>query len=125
MALVSPAIVQAPKKRAPERAGGYGIGKDTADGPVLTKYTAFPPEEGCGEGFHECVESPLHLTSELCASCHQVFHYETHTPLEATYTEWKNGPYAVNNIHCQDCHMVEIDTFKRSADEFIRPKRGE
>ncbi len=100
-------------------------GKDTKDGAVLTKHTPFPPEEGCGEGFHECVESPLHLTSELCASCHQVFHYETHTPLEATYAEWKNGPYAVNNIHCQDCHMVEIDTFKRAADQFIRPKRGE
>ncbi len=100
-------------------------GKDTKDGVVLTKYTAFPPGEGCGEDFHQCIESPLHLTSELCAGCHQVFHYETHTPLEATYTEWKNGPYSANNIHCQDCHMVEIDTFKRSADQFIRPKRGE
>ena len=100
-------------------------GKDTDDGPVLTKYGPFPVEEGCGEDFHECVESPLFLQSELCASCHQVFHYKTHTPLEATYMEWKNGPYAANNIHCQDCHMVEIDTFKRSADEFIRPKREE
>ncbi|MBU0665224.1 MAG: cytochrome c family protein [Proteobacteria bacterium] len=100
-------------------------GKEGPDGPVLTKYGPFPPEEGCGEGFHECVESPLHLTSELCASCHQVNHYETHTPLEATYTEWKNGPYAVNNIQCQDCHMVDIETFKRSADDFIRPQRSE
>lgn len=100
-------------------------GRDDEKGAVLTKHTPFPPEEGCGEGFHECVESPLHLTSELCASCHQVFHYETHTPLEATYMEWKNGPYAVNNIHCQDCHMVEIDTFKQAADTFVRPQRGD
>ena len=100
-------------------------GKDTDDGPVLTKYGPFAPEEGCGEDMHECVESPLHLTSELCASCHQVFHYKTHTPLEATYMEWKNGPYAVNEIHCQDCHMVDTDTFKRSADTFVRPAREE
>ncbi|MBC8318277.1 MAG: cytochrome C [Desulfobulbaceae bacterium] len=100
-------------------------GKNTEDGPVLTKYGPFTPEEGCGEDFHECVESPLHLTSELCASCHQVFHYKTHTPLEATYMEWKNSPYASNDIHCQDCHMVELDTFKRSADEMTRPKREE
>lgn len=100
-------------------------GKDTEAGPVLTKYGPFPAEDGCGEDFHECVESPLHLKSELCASCHQVFHYETHTPLEATYMEWKNGPYAAKGIACQDCHMVEIDTFKRSADAFIRPQRDE
>jgi hypothetical protein len=100
-------------------------GKEGPNGPVLTKYGPFAADEECGMGFHECVASPLHLTSELCASCHQVTHHETHTPLEATYTEWKNGPYAVNNIHCQDCHMVEIDTFKRSADAFIRPQRQE
>ncbi len=100
-------------------------GKDTPDGTVLTKHGPFKPGGGCGMGFHECVESPLHLQSELCASCHQVFNFKTHTPLEATYMEWKNGPYAANNIHCQDCHMVEIDVFKRSADTFVRPKRNE
>ena len=92
---------------------------------VLHKYGPFAAEEGCGDGFHECKESPLHLTSELCASCHQVTHYDKHTPLEMTYTEWKHSPYAANNIHCQDCHMVELDTFKRSADTFKRPSREE
>ncbi|MDA3833318.1 MAG: multiheme c-type cytochrome [Spirochaetales bacterium] len=100
-------------------------GKEVNGEVVLTKYGPFPPEEGCGEGFHECVESPLHLQTELCASCHQVTHYETHTPLESTYTEWKNSTYAVKNIQCQDCHMVDIDTFKRSADSFQKPTRGE
>lgn len=100
-------------------------GRDGEDGPVRTKYGAFAPDEGCGDEFHECKESPLFLQSELCASCHQVFHYETHTPLEATYMEWKNGPYAAKNIHCQDCHMVDTETFMRSADTFTRPKRGE
>lgn len=100
-------------------------GRDSEEGPIPTKYGPFTPEEGCGEDFHECRESPLHLQAELCASCHQVFNYKTHTPIEETYSEWKNSPYAANNIQCQDCHMVEIDTFKRSADKMTRPERDE
>ena len=100
-------------------------GKEVDGEVVLTKYGPFPPEDGCGEGFHECVESPLHLQAELCASCHQITHYEKHTPLELTYTEWKNSTYAAENITCQDCHMVELDTFKRSADTFQKPARDE
>lgn len=96
-------------------------GKEVDGEVTLIKYGPFPPEEECGEGFHECVESPLHLQAELCASCHQVTHYETHTSLEATYAEWKNSTYAVKDISCQDCHMVELDTFKRSADTFQKP----
>lgn len=91
---------------------------------VLTKYGPMPPDEECGEGFHECVESPLHKQAELCASCHQVNHYETHTALEATYAEWKHSVYAIKGIVCQDCHMVELDTFKQSADTFAKPESG-
>ena len=100
-------------------------GKEVDGEAVLTKYGPFAPEEGCGDGFHECVESPLHLQAELCASCHQVTHYEKHTPLELTYTEWKHSPYAAEGIVCQDCHMVELETFKRSADSFQKPEREE
>lgn len=100
-------------------------GKEVDGEPVLTKYGPFPVTEECGEDFHECVESPFHLQAEFCASCHQVTHYEKHTPLEMTYTEWKNSPYAANNITCQDCHMVELETFKRSADTFQKPTREE
>ncbi len=71
------------------------------------------PDPECGGGFHECVESGLHLQADLCASCHQVYHYESHFPIEATYNEWKHGPYAQKSILCQDCHMVDIETFKR------------
>lgn len=99
--------------------------KDGKDGPVLTKYGPLKPSEECGEDFHECIESPLHMRSELCASCHEVYNYQTHTPIEATYTEWKKGPYSVNDIHCQDCHMVDIETFKRSADKLVRPAMDE
>lgn len=100
-------------------------GKDGKDGTVLTKYGPYKPAEGCGEGFHECVEQPLHKQTELCASCHQVHHYDSHTPLESTYREWKDGPYAVKGIACQDCHMVDYETFIRSADTFKKPERGE
>jgi len=100
-------------------------GVDTKDGVTLIKRGPFKPSEGCGGGFHECVESPLHLQGELCASCHQVYHYNDHFPLEATYNEWKHGPYAQKGILCQDCHMVDTEAFLRSADAFKKPERGE
>jgi len=116
--------------QTPTREPGNGSfilspGKDTPQGPKLVKRVPFAPSEICGMGFHECVESPLHLKADLCASCHQVFHYEKHFPIEATYSEWKKGPYAQKGIHCQDCHMVEIETFIRSADTFQKPERKE
>ncbi|HEX9020730.1 MAG TPA: cytochrome c family protein [Nitrospirota bacterium] len=100
-------------------------GVDSKEGVKLIKRGPFKPADGCGMGFHECVESPLHLRAELCAACHQVYHYDNHFPLEATYLEWKHGPYAQKGILCQDCHMVDTDTFKRSADTFAKPERGQ
>ncbi len=100
-------------------------GLDTKDGVTLIKRGPFKPQDGCGGGFHECVESPLHMQAELCASCHQVYHYEDHFPLEATYNEWKHGPYAQKGILCQDCHMVDTETFLRTADTFKKPERAE
>ncbi len=100
-------------------------GVDTEDGARLVKRGPFKPSEQCGMGFHACEESSLHLQADLCAGCHQVYHYEAHFPLEATYLEWKHGPYAQKTILCQDCHMVDIDTFLRTADEFRKPQRQE
>jgi len=100
-------------------------GVDGKDGPVLIKRGPLVPSAECGGGFHSCEKSELHTQADLCASCHQVFHYDKHFPLEATYNEWKGGPYAQKDIHCQDCHMVDINTFKRTADEFKKPARGE
>ena len=99
-------------------------GVDGKDGAKLIKRGPFKPSDSCGGGFHECVESSLHLQADLCAGCHQVYHYEAHFPLEATYLEWKHGPYAQRNILCQDCHMVDIEMFKRTADDFIKPDRS-
>ncbi|MDA8165301.1 MAG: cytochrome c family protein [Desulfobacteraceae bacterium] len=100
-------------------------GRDTQDGAVLTKYGPYKGDAVCGGGFHECVESPLHKQTELCGSCHQVHHYQAQIPIEATYLEWKNGPYALKGITCQDCHMVDFETFLRTADQFQKPRRGE
>ncbi len=96
-------------------------GVDTKDGLKLLKRGPNKPKEGCGGDFHECVESGLHLQADLCASCHQVYHYDSHFPIESTYLEWKHGPYAQKNILCQDCHMVDIQTFRNSAERFIKP----
>jgi len=98
-------------------------GVDTNEGVKLIKRGAVKPSEGCGGGFHECIESPLHLQSDLCASCHDVYHYDSHFPLETTYLEWKHGPYAQKGIMCQDCHMVDTDTFIKTADTFSKPER--
>ncbi len=100
-------------------------GVDSRDGYQLIKRAPAKPSEDCGGGFHVCAESSLHLRSELCAGCHQVYHYESHFPLEATYLEWKHGPYAQKGIQCQDCHMVDTATFIRTADTFKRPDRSE
>ncbi len=100
-------------------------GVETKDGPKLLKRGPAKPKEGCGGGFHECIESALHLQADLCASCHQVYHYDAHFPIEATYLEWKHGPYAQKNILCQDCHMVTLQAFKNAAERFIRPDKSE
>lgn len=100
-------------------------GVESTEGSVLIKRGPFAPGEGCGDGFHQCEESSLHQRAELCASCHQVYHYDAHFPLESTYLEWKHGPYAQKEILCQDCHMVTTETFLRTADTFTKPQRSE
>lgn len=100
-----------------------GVG--TAEGTKLVKRGPLAAYEECGDEFHECVESPLHLRAELCASCHQVYHYKDHFPIESTYLEWKHGPYSQKGILCQDCHMVDTETFLRSADTFQKPDISE
>jgi len=89
------------------------------------KVGPFKPSDGCGGGFHSCEQSSFKLKAEICASCHQVYHYDSHFPLEATHNEWKSGPYAQADILCQDCHMVDTKTFLEVADTFRKPKPDE
>jgi len=89
------------------------------------KRAPFKPADNCGGGFHKCEQTSFQLKADLCASCHQIYHYDAHFPIEATYNEWKSGPYAQVDILCQDCHMVDTKTFKEVADTFRKPARDE
>ncbi|MDD2365081.1 MAG: multiheme c-type cytochrome [Desulfuromonadaceae bacterium] len=100
-------------------------GYDGKDGAQLVKRGSLKPDTECGGGFHECIESPLHDQADLCAGCHQVYHYDKHFPIESTYNEWKQSPYAQKGIQCQDCHMVETETFLKSSTDFRKPERSD
>jgi hypothetical protein len=55
---------------------------------------------------HPAAYSKFHETAEFCGNCHNVDHPGNGLHLEATYSEWKAGPYAAEGITCQDCHMT-------------------
>ncbi|TLM73413.1 MAG: hypothetical protein FDZ70_07680, partial [Actinobacteria bacterium] len=55
---------------------------------------------------HQTAYSAHHEKADFCGVCHNVNHPGNGLPLEATYTEWKNSPYAKEGITCQDCHMT-------------------
>jgi len=55
---------------------------------------------------HPVAYSKFHTTAEFCGNCHNVNHPFNGLVLEATYTEWKNSPYAKEGIVCQDSHMT-------------------
>ncbi len=57
---------------------------------------------------HDTTLSTLHTQAEFCGMCHDVYHPTNGIPLEQTYTEWKNGPYAAKNVQCQHCMMGEM-----------------
>jgi len=83
-----------------------------SDGTANAKFTISPdgikrgPFADSSSPTHETEYSELHRKSEFCGMCHDVNHPVNGLPLEATYTEWKNGPYAAEGIQCQDCHMT-------------------
>lgn len=56
--------------------------------------------------YHDTAYSEIHTEAEFCGMCHNVNLPANGLPLEATYMEWKNGPYAKKGIICQDCHMT-------------------
>ena len=48
--------------------------------------------------------SPLHARSELCAVCHEAVN-QRGLRVKATFTEWKESPFARAGLQCQHCHM--------------------
>jgi len=56
--------------------------------------------------FHQSAYLELSTKSEFCGNCHDMVHPDTGVPLQTTYTEWQNGPYAAEGVQCQDCHLT-------------------
>jgi hypothetical protein len=54
---------------------------------------------------HPARYSEFHETAEFCGGCHNVDHPINGMHLEATYSEWAEGPWAEEGVVCQDCHM--------------------
>ncbi len=53
---------------------------------------------------HKVARSPLHLSSEFCAGCHEYVNSNGLAVL-STYSEWKVSPQSAEGITCQICHM--------------------
>lgn len=58
---------------------------------------------------HQIVRSDFHKTTEFCGICHnEKSPYDIW--VKSTQLEWKEGPYAEENVRCQDCHMTKAET---------------
>jgi len=58
--------------------------------------------------FHETGYSPLHKASALlCAACHE-YRNPLGVAVLTTYTEWRQTPYAMRGVTCQECHMPVV-----------------
>ncbi len=77
------------------------------------------PYETCEAQTHQGIWSALHVTSKICANCHQSFH--GNVPVERTYDEWKHSIYARKGIQCQHCHMMPVDKAVEAARTLIPP----
>ena len=62
------------------------------------------PFGGLESPIHQTKLSDIHLRSEFCGGCHELINSHG-VRVMGTYTEWKEGPYAAEDIHCQNCHM--------------------
>ena len=111
----------------------------TIDEIVMVKNVSFNTDPGEGEDdpgtkrgprddaesmYHDSAYSPLHTSSELCGSCHNVTHLWYMTKLEGTYDEWYSSPYnsadPEKRVNCQDCHMRQ-SAGKPSTGMTLRP----
>ncbi|HOO98614.1 MAG TPA: NapC/NirT family cytochrome c [Bacteroidales bacterium] len=70
--------------------------------PGMTKYAVRVP--GVESPAHKIVTSDFYKTTEFCGNCHnEKSPYDVW--VKSTQLEWKEGPYAKENVRCQDCHM--------------------
>ncbi|MBN1134522.1 MAG: hypothetical protein JXA38_06375 [Methanosarcinaceae archaeon] len=84
--------------------GSAGIGNAAfISTPGNIKWGPFSDAEST---YHETAFSELHTQAEFCGMCHDVVHPANGLKVEATYTEWKEGPYSKEGEQCQGCHMT-------------------
>lgn len=74
---------------------------------ITTDNTKFGPFKNRKSPAHKTSYSPLHQSSMLCAGCHE-YRNSKGVHILSTFSEWKESYYAINNIHCQECHMPAI-----------------
>ena len=97
-----------------------GIDGDTAYNfnwviePGRTKYSSRKGDTESPD--HKIVETNLFSETKICGSCHN-----EKSPfgvwVKSTQLEWEQGPYAAENVMCQDCHMpaTKMETAKMGA----------
>ncbi len=96
----------------------HGNGSYVADpGPVKRG-----PLKDAVSPFHQTEYSEHHTKADFCGNCHNIFNPVTGFPLERTYDEWKYSVYARNEIQCQDCHMVPVETAIQVANQ-LKPAK--
>ncbi len=70
--------------------------------PGRTKYSSRKGDTESPD--HKIVETDLFSDTKICGSCHN-----EKSPfgvwVKSTQLEWEQGPYAQENVLCQDCHM--------------------
>ena len=64
---------------------------------------------------HGTVFSSVHISSEVCAPCHE-YRNAAGLPVLTTYSEWKASRYAKEGKNCQSCHMYRV------AGDVVDPK---
>jgi hypothetical protein len=70
--------------------------------PGRTKYSGREPE--MQSPAHKIVQNDFLRTTEFCGNCHNEMN-PFGVMVKSTQLEWKEGPYAKEGVHCQECHM--------------------
>lgn len=65
------------------------------------------PLKDAVSGGHPTVFSPVHLSSSICAPCHEHRNAQGFAVL-TTYSEWKASRYSKEGKSCQSCHMAAV-----------------
>lgn len=75
--------------------------------PGKTKFTSRKNETPSPD--HQIQVSELHKKGDFCGICHNEKN-SFGIWVKSTHLEWKNGPYAIEGVQCQDCHMPKAES---------------